>query len=385
MFLLDCQSVEDRKMTKTMPDPPPRKLPVITPQDIVVAVMGITGAGKSTFIDFFSDESAGIGHGLESCTAKVEVFPSTLPDGTKLFLVDTPGFDDTHRSDTDILGEVANWLNDSFQNKIKLTGIIYLHRISDVRVGHAAMKNLRMFKALCGEDGLASVVLATTHWARVTPDEGAGRETQLIENPKMWKKMVEHGSEVWRHDRDRKSALEIVQYLIKLRRPVNLKIQEEMGRGATLDETAAGQEVHIELEKQKREYEKKLVEMRREMEEAIAKKDFERQEELENFKAQMEMRQERMLAEERKLRADAEMLRLQKEDEARQERAEMLEKLRQTELAVEREKMRLERERIDSKHALNLQALEMKLKIAEAERDRVKAELEQEPSGCIMM
>lgn len=372
-------------MTKTMPDPPPRKLPVITPQDIVVAVMGITGAGKSTFIDFFSDESAGIGHGLESCTAKVEVFPSTLPDGTKLFLVDTPGFDDTHRSDTDILGEVANWLNDSFQNKIKLTGIIYLHRISDVRVGHAAMKNLRMFKALCGEDGLASVVLATTHWARVTPDEGAGRETQLIENPKMWKKMVEHGSEVWRHDRDRKSALEIVQYLIKLRRPVNLKIQEEMGRGATLDETAAGQEVHIELEKQKREYEKKLVEMRREMEEAIAKKDFERQEELENFKAQMEMRQERMLAEERKLRADAEMLRLQKEDEARQERAEMLEKLRQTELAVEREKMRLERERIDSKHALNLQALEMKLKIAEAERDRVKAELEQEPSGCIMM
>jgi predicted GTPase len=82
-------------------------------------------------------------------TGKVEIYPSTLPDGTKLFLVDTPGFDDTYRSDTDILKEIANWLSTAYEENIKLAGIIYLHRIEDVRLGGAAMRNLRMFKAQC--------------------------------------------------------------------------------------------------------------------------------------------------------------------------------------------------------------------------------------------
>jgi ATPase subunit of ABC transporter with duplicated ATPase domains len=35
--------------------------------DIVIAVMGVTGAGKSSFISLLSDEDIGIGHGLQSC------------------------------------------------------------------------------------------------------------------------------------------------------------------------------------------------------------------------------------------------------------------------------------------------------------------------------
>jgi ABC-type multidrug transport system ATPase subunit len=35
--------------------------------DIIVAVMGVTGAGKSTFISLLSDEEIEIGHGMESC------------------------------------------------------------------------------------------------------------------------------------------------------------------------------------------------------------------------------------------------------------------------------------------------------------------------------
>ena len=124
-------------------------------------------------------------------TGKVDIYPSTLPDKTKLFLVDTPGFDDTYRSDTDILGELANWLNNSYAENIRLTGIIYLHRISDTRLRQTAMKNLKMFKALCGEDGLPSVVLATTLWTNVSPADGVMRETELRENPNMWKKMIE--------------------------------------------------------------------------------------------------------------------------------------------------------------------------------------------------
>lgn len=36
------------------------------PDDVVIAVMGVTGAGKSTFISLFAKD-AQIGHGLQSC------------------------------------------------------------------------------------------------------------------------------------------------------------------------------------------------------------------------------------------------------------------------------------------------------------------------------
>ena len=78
----------------------------------------------------------------------MEVHPCSLPGGRKFFLVDTPGYDDTYKSDTDILREIADWLGQVYQNRIKLTGIVYLHRISDVRIGGSGMKNLRMFRKL---------------------------------------------------------------------------------------------------------------------------------------------------------------------------------------------------------------------------------------------
>ena len=36
-------------------------------EDIVIAVVGVTGVGKSTFISLFTDEDVGIGKTLESC------------------------------------------------------------------------------------------------------------------------------------------------------------------------------------------------------------------------------------------------------------------------------------------------------------------------------
>jgi ABC-type transport system involved in cytochrome bd biosynthesis fused ATPase/permease subunit len=39
----------------------------IRPDDIVVAVMGVTGSGKTTFVNHLSDFPLSIGHGLNSC------------------------------------------------------------------------------------------------------------------------------------------------------------------------------------------------------------------------------------------------------------------------------------------------------------------------------
>ena len=48
--------------------------------------------------------------GLESCTAEVQLSDVFTLDGREVLLVDTPGFDDTSKSDTEILQTIAAFL-----------------------------------------------------------------------------------------------------------------------------------------------------------------------------------------------------------------------------------------------------------------------------------
>ena len=48
--------------------------------------------------------------GLESCTAEVELTNEFTLDGRTVALIDTPGFDDTSRSDMDVLKMIATSL-----------------------------------------------------------------------------------------------------------------------------------------------------------------------------------------------------------------------------------------------------------------------------------
>ena len=86
-----------------------------------------------------------------------------------VFFADTPGFDDTTRSDTDVLKNIVLWLGLMREQSIKLSGIIYLHRITDNRVGGLAWRNLRMLHSLVGADKMANVLLVSTRWEDVRP------------------------------------------------------------------------------------------------------------------------------------------------------------------------------------------------------------------------
>ena len=92
--------------------------------------MGATGTGKSTvscswavryrresssicltqFINLISGSDLGVGRGLRSCTGAVQVAGAFNLDGRSVVLIDTPGFDDTVRSDTDVLKMIAAFL-----------------------------------------------------------------------------------------------------------------------------------------------------------------------------------------------------------------------------------------------------------------------------------
>jgi len=48
----------------------------------------------------------------------------------RITLFDTPGFDDTDRSELDVLKETAAFLSHTYKQDVLLSGIIYFHRIT---------------------------------------------------------------------------------------------------------------------------------------------------------------------------------------------------------------------------------------------------------------
>jgi hypothetical protein len=53
-----------------------------------------------------------VGHELESCTTEISITKFQCPERSDLdiLFVDTPGFDDTNKSDVEILDMIAEWL-----------------------------------------------------------------------------------------------------------------------------------------------------------------------------------------------------------------------------------------------------------------------------------
>ena len=200
-------------------------------------------------------------------------------NGRAIRLIDTPGFDDTNRTDTDILKDIAFFLSTIYSKKVKLAGIIYLHRITDVRMTGSSYKNLRMLEKLCGDGALPKVVLATTMWnllgkpgSEHTTEVGEQREAMLKD--KFWGNMERKGSFVTRHYGDADSGRKIVSYLIEHESNTVLDIQREMvDEGLSLDKTAAGQFLQADQIKIREKYERDLREAQESLEEALKEKD----------------------------------------------------------------------------------------------------------------
>lgn len=252
-------------------------------QEKIILVMGITGAGKSYLISKMTGQDVEVGHSLKSCTSKVEEVEMKLSDGSIVKLLDTPGFDDTNISDTDILETVSSYLYDMYTQNVKVTGIIYTQRISDIRMQGASMKSLKMFQKLCGDKMLNNVVLLTTRWDSVEEKLGEQREKELEEN--FWEHMINKGSKVMRY-RDEHDIAKVMAHLLG-KNAANLLIQEELDAGKILKDTAAGEVINQELKNAEKKHKEELELARAEKEEAIRENDLKAQLAMEKYEKQM--------------------------------------------------------------------------------------------------
>ncbi|GJE89977.1 P-loop containing nucleoside triphosphate hydrolase protein [Phanerochaete sordida] len=252
---------------------PKRQMPSREPEEILIAVMGATGAGKSTFINLLSDSDLAVGEGLKSCTTRVETANTFELYGKLITLVDTPGFDDTTVSDTDILKMIAVYLSSTYETGRKLSGIIYMHRISDFRVGGVSRRNFSMFRKLCGDETLRNVALVTNMWSEVTPQRGAAREAELRTDPLLFAPVINGGATLLRHDGTLAGAQAVLAHVAR-NTPRTLAIQRELvDEHKDIADTAAGVELDRELAALRAAHVAQLAEIQREMEAALAEKD----------------------------------------------------------------------------------------------------------------
>ncbi|KAI6104197.1 P-loop containing nucleoside triphosphate hydrolase protein [Pisolithus sp. B1] len=253
----------------------------------VIAIMGPTGSGKSNFINKLTgcEEESGADK-LESCTQDIREFIVNIASGKHYLFVDTPGFDDTYRSDRDVLRTIATWLEKKYRGEVKLTGIIYTHRISDNRMSGSLCKNLDLFGRLCGDKAAQCVRLVTTMWDNQRPENTELYQSRVLQlKEDFWKPLISVGARHERFANTQESAWKIVNGLVQTRTSSadatgkldeasvgqTLLIQEEMVNARKkLHETSAGKALYLRFQGALQEHQETL----KQLTDALAERDL---------------------------------------------------------------------------------------------------------------
>ncbi|KDQ54599.1 hypothetical protein JAAARDRAFT_160672 [Jaapia argillacea MUCL 33604] len=285
--------------------------------------MGATGTGKSSFIhSLTNNKNIVVGHTLNSETSDIKCARYFVPNSSAcVTFIDTPGFDDSRghaagMGDTDILRKIATFLKVEYEQKQKLAGVIYMHRINDTRMSNSSQRNLRMFRNLCGSESMKNVVIVTTMWDSAPRKQAEMHEAELRTKCGFFKDLIDDGAQLVRSGQycEGEGFLppsQIVSDILLRSQPVFTQIQNEMAQGKELDCTSAGEQLDTDLRKMKQHFEMEMKKLQEETEEAIKDRDSRAVRELEEEKTKNRLEVEKL---DKQLRALQEGLRVSKAD-----------------------------------------------------------------------
>ena len=179
-----------------------------------------------------------------------------------------------------------------YERGCKLSGVVYIHRISDKRFTGIAGRNFRMFRELCGDTTLKNVVLVTNMWSEVSLDIGEARENEL--SSEFFKSVLDNGAQMARHHDTIQSAHDIIRRIME-NHPVVLQIQRELvDERKDIVNTAAGEAVNQELREQIKRHQVELDEVQEEMAQALERMDEQTKRELERDRRKLQERMEKI-------------------------------------------------------------------------------------------
>jgi hypothetical protein len=148
---------------------------------------------------------------------------------------------------------LVDWLVSTYKCGQKLSGILYLHRITDTRMRGSAMRNLKMFRQLIGDDFYKNLTLGTTCWSLVPAAVGSEREKELKTDSGFWKTMIAGGARAVQMPDDATEARDLV-YSMASHYPIALQAQRDVvDLGISFANLAVTKTVKYELEQVQKE------------------------------------------------------------------------------------------------------------------------------------
>lgn len=139
---------------------------------------------------------------------------------------------------------------------------MYLHRITDERMDGGAVRSLKLFRNICGENFYQNTVMFTTMWDKSNDTTALVRnETELKEDH--WKELISGGA-MYARGYNKKEDCNKILSLIVGKQPMTAKLQEEVGdQGMEVGHTVAGAflwaDLGREVEKMKKIFEERYV------------------------------------------------------------------------------------------------------------------------------
>ncbi|KAG9103353.1 hypothetical protein FRC07_010013, partial [Ceratobasidium sp. 392] len=259
----------------------------------------------------------------------------------------------------------------------KLTGIIYLHRITDVRVGGISRRTFNVFRQLCGNTSLSNVLLVTNMWSNPPAPIELEREAELRDHPDFFRPAIEKGARMARRAyKNKESAHEIVRMLLG-KQTTTMAIQKELvDQRKELSKTSAGKILERELQLVIERHRIEMEQVRQDMKDAIRERDEQAKRELQNL-------QVRANAEDARRRRELESIRSGFGDEQARWRKE-IEEAKASQRASEVEKRRV-RDELETARRAQQQAdaaaqRQLRERISQLERDLAK----RRGGGCII-
>ncbi|KAL8822685.1 MAG: hypothetical protein Q9191_006585 [Dirinaria sp. TL-2023a] len=255
---------------------------------LIIALLGVTGAGKTTFISKATGRTdLKIGHDIESCTKEISAINFKISN-TDIVLLDTPGFDDTDVSDVEVLNSIGDFLQQTYNHKKLLTGVILLQPVTGNKIQGNETRRLRLFKKILGEEAYSHVIIATTMWSGLN-DREAGVKQVDQRKDKYWDDLIKGGASVVEHDNSGTTAIEIIRMLID-KEVIALQMQKELEEAhGVLLQTSAGKQLFEDKREDIERFERQLKTAERELSEASADKQA-LMEEVEQLKDELEMK-----------------------------------------------------------------------------------------------
>jgi hypothetical protein len=186
-----------------------------------------------------------------------------------------------------------------FHAEMKLTGIIYIHPIDEVRMKGSAVKNLIMFRKMIGESNMNRCCMVTTKWSREVYEIAVEREKGLRDG--FWKPIRDRGARVVRFEDSEKSALDIINPLLTHESFTSKLTTEMVEQHKSLGQTEAGQEVCDQLEETKKSHEEQIQQLKKEHSVALKDQDYEYARLIETEKSKLEREIDQMKSDRRRL------------------------------------------------------------------------------------